>query len=293
MAEYYLSAFADESGKELDTQIAALQRNGIRFMEIRGVDNGKIELQADSTVREIRKKTDAAGIGFSALGSALGKSEIEKPFGPSLENLKRDCEICEMLGTKRIRMFSYFIPKEKNVRDYREEVLERLHRLCDYAASQGITLLHENEALIYGEKPEEVLDIRANEPRLGHIYDPSNYQMADADPGFCIENILPFTDYLHIKDCTKDHVIVPADYGDTRMGEAILRHSELKKGDSFLVLEPHLKAFMGYSEMDSHELKNKFHFENHTESFDCAVRSLKALLQKIGFTEGENGKWKK
>ena len=47
MAKYYLSAFADESGKELDNQIAALKRNRIRFIELRGLETGPIDAYYD------------------------------------------------------------------------------------------------------------------------------------------------------------------------------------------------------------------------------------------------------
>lgn len=293
MATYYFSAFADESGIELDTQIASLLRNRIRFLEIRGLESGPIDLQSDGTVREVKKKLDANGIGISALGSRLGKTPIEANFEHSLESLRRLCEICDMLGTDKIRMFSYFMPEDKNVRDYRDEVIDRLHRLCDYAEGQGIRLMHENEAKIFGEKTEEVLEIHRAEPRLGGIFDPSNYRRADVDQKKTIEEVMPYIDYLHIKDCKNDHTIVPAGYGDGMIAEAVEAHNAIYKGNSFLTMEPHLFKFQGYSEFDKSELKIEFAFANKTESFDFAVKSMKELLMKNGFCESEDMGWKK
>lgn len=293
MATYYFSAFADEASSNFDEQLAALRRNRIRFLEIRGVNKCNVESLADCTLKEIKKKMDEAGIQLSALGSKLGKTDITKPFAPSLENLKRACEVCHLLGTDRIRIFSYFIPEGEERAPYREEVLERLGKLCDYAETQGIHLFHENESRIYGQNPAEVLEIIKAEPRLGKIYDPSNFVMEDADIDFCRKEILPFTDYLHIKDCTKEHEIVPPGAGDGKIAETVADHSALHDGPSFLTMEPHLFKFNGYSDIDKHELKNKYHFENSNASFDYAVSEMKKILTELGFKEQENLGWKK
>ncbi len=293
MAKYYLSAFADEACKDLDGQIAALKRNRIRFIELRGLATGPIDLQSDATAKEVKAKLDANGIGISALGSRLGKTDITAPFAPSLEALRRLCELCHIVGAERIRMFSYFIPQGENPRIYRDEVLDRLQKLCDYAKSQNVRLMHENESRIYGEKMEEVLDIHENVSDLGGIFDPSNYRRADVDQALTIEKHMPYVDYLHIKDCTKEHVIVPAGYGDGMIGEAITYHDSLYKGDSFLTLEPHLQKFAGYGDIDKHELKTMFSFKDNEESFDFAVKSLKEVLEKNGFKESEDMAWSK
>ncbi len=293
MAKYYLSAFADESGKELDNQIAALKRNRIRFIELRGLETGPIDAQSDYTAKEVKKKLDDNGIGISALGSRLGKTDIKGFFSYSLESLRRLCELCHILGAERIRMFSYFIPEGENPRDYREEVMDRLQKLCDYAKTQGIRLMHENEAAIYGEKMEEVLDIHKTVPDLGGIFDPSNYRRADVDQALTVQKVMPYIDYLHIKDCMNDHTIVPAGYGDGLIGETICHHNELFQGDSFLTLEPHLFKFHGYSDIDKSELKVKFSFKDRNESFDFAVKSLKEVLEKNGFHESEDMAWTK
>ena len=294
MAQYYLSAFSDEAGIEFDTQIAALKRNRIRFMEIRGTEAGPIDSLSNATVKELRKKLDDAGIAISSVGSRLGKTPITANFNHSLESLKRLLEICDLLSARQIRMFSYFMPEgEENIGAYREEVMRRLNLLCDCAETAGVRLMHENEAAIYGEKTQEVLQNHHDVPRLGGIFDPSNYRKAKVDQAATVKSVMPYVDYLHIKDCTNDGVIVPAGYGDGLIAEAIEEHSRLFEGDSFLVLEPHLKKFQGYGDIDKSELKLRFAFKDQTESFDFAVKSLKEVLTKIGYRESEDLVWKK
>ena len=293
MARYYLSAFSDEADKDLAGQIDALHENGIFYSELRGFPEGHIDTLATGTVKRIHDAFRSEGIGVSALGSRLGKTEITEPFLPSLETLKRLVELCGILECPRIRMFSYFIPEGESPANYRGEVTERLAKLADYAAGQGVKLFHENEARIFGEQPENVLAIHEAVPALGGVYDPSNYRMADADLDFALEKVMPHVDYLHIKDCTADKAIVPAGTGDGRVREAILRHDALFSGESFLTLEPHLFIFVGYNEIDKHKLKHKLHFENKRESFACAAKALKGLLDELGFREGKDHVWTK
>ena len=191
-------------------------------------------------------------------------------------------------------MFSYYMPEgEEDLSPYRDEVMERLNRLCDLAEDEGIQLMHENEAKIYGEKTAQVLDIHKSVPRLGGIFDPSNYRRAHVDQAATVKQVMPYVDYLHIKDCTNEDVIVPAGYGDGLIAEAITEHSSLYEGDSFLTLEPHLKKFHGYGDIDKSELKVKFSFKDQSESFDFAVKSLKEVLTNIGYKESEDLAWKK
>ena len=42
MAEFVLSAFADEYSPVFDEQLEGLKKNGVKFMEIRGVDGKNI-----------------------------------------------------------------------------------------------------------------------------------------------------------------------------------------------------------------------------------------------------------
>ena len=67
MAEFILSAFADEAGAQLTDQLQALKEENISKIELRNVDGKSC---ADLTVQEadeIRKRLDGAGVTLSAL----------------------------------------------------------------------------------------------------------------------------------------------------------------------------------------------------------------------------------
>ena len=57
-----ITGFADEIAQELDTQIESLQKLGIRYVEMRGVDGNNLIYHSDEKVKEIKKKLDDAGI---------------------------------------------------------------------------------------------------------------------------------------------------------------------------------------------------------------------------------------
>lgn len=291
MANFMLSAFADEASGTIEGQIAALKRNGIRWIEPRNV-NGSLVEKTDAELATIGAVFKTAGIRVSSLGSPIGKYDIDKPFEDHLQTFRRALRACEILGTRRMRMFSFFVPQDR-LAECRNEVLRRLRVLLDEVKAAGVTLCHENESRIYGQNPAEVRDLLTSLPDLRGVFDPANYVMNDQDPIEGIEATLPSLEYLHIKDAlAAKKSIVPCGHGDGQIAEVLRRVDTARDGAVFLSVEPHLHIFDAYRQIDAHELKNEYSFATADEAFDYAVASLKETLQKIGYHE-EDGIWKK
>ena len=140
MTQFTLSAFADEASPEFDKQIAALHRNHIPLMEIRGVGGKGILDLTDEELDVVEKKLAAGNIGISAIGSPIGKIGIEDDFAPHFEKFKRAVEIAKKLHTTRIRMFSFYIPEGKNPEIYHDTVIERIQKMVDYGEANGVHL---------------------------------------------------------------------------------------------------------------------------------------------------------
>ena len=157
--KFYLSAFADEAGGGIQEQIAALKAHGMTHIEPRGLDYGNISLYTVEQAKELRKILDDNGIGVSAIGSHYGKIEITDDFAPHFEDFKNCVEVANILGTERIRMFSFFFTKGQSLTEYRDEVFERLDKMCTYSLANGIWCCHENEKDIYGDTAERCLEI--------------------------------------------------------------------------------------------------------------------------------------
>ena len=291
MAQFMISAFADEAAKDLDGQIAALKRNGLCLIEPRTVINNIVE-KTDEELAEIAAKLKEAGISLSSLGSPIGKYGIDEPFDAHLAVFERALAACKILGTNRMRIFSFFVPHER-LAECRDEVLRRLRVMLARAKEEGILLCHENEAKIYGQNVEEVSDLLAALPEMRGVFDAANFIMDAQDPIKGFEATAPSLEYMHVKDAKIDKTIVPVGMGDGRYDEVIKRLDTMTDRTIILTVEPHLKKFTGYSSIDSREMKHDIHFENSDESFDYAINSLKKMLTSLGYHEEEDHVWKK
>lgn len=292
MAQFLISAFADEASNDLDGQIAALKRNGLCCIEPRNIKGAVIQ-KSDEELMEIAETFRKNGISVPSLGSPIGKYNIDDDFEVHLGEFKRALRACEILGTKNMRIFSFFVPQER-LAECREEVFRRMNVLLDMAAEAGVTLCHENEANIYGQNPKEVHDLLTSLPQLRGIYDAANYIREGADPIEGMEVTLPSLKYLHIKDARiSDGSIVPCGMGDGHYGEVINRVNEMTEDVVYLTVEPHLYEFLAFKQIDSHQLKTGLSFENSDAAFDCAVTKLKEMLCDLGYKEGEDKIWRK
>ena len=293
MARFTFSAFADEAGDSLAEQLKALKDNGINYIEPRKINGKGILALTEDELYEIKAELDKNGIKVNSLGSPIGKYDIDAPLEEHLSDLKKAFTACKILGTDKIRMFSFFVPKER-LTECRDEVIRRLTVMADMAEAEGITLCHENDSKIYGEMPREVLDILTSVPKLGAIFDPANYRMNDADVIAGINATFTNLAYLHIKDAIYDsQTIVPAGEGEGRIAEIIDMVDAHTDSLVYLTLEPHLHIFGAYKDIDEHELKGKYKFSTNREAFDFAVNALEALLKKNGYVKDENAVWKK
>ena len=293
MAEFVLSAFADEAGSSLEEQIAALLENGISYIEPRNIGGKGILTIPEEELASIKAELDKNGIKVNSLGSPIGKYPIEKPLDEHLSDLEKALRACEILDTKNIRMFSFFIPKDKCAADYTDEVISRLNVMQKIAAERGIQLCHENEKGIFGQNPEQVNTIVDNVPGLKFIFDGANDRECNCDTIDGINTTLRNFGYMHIKDAIySPHMIVPAGEGEAKLDEVIEAVNGAVDGTVYLTLEPHLHIFDAFKDIDDTELKGKYVFKSNREAFDFAVASLKRLLTKLGYKE-TNGIWKK
>ena len=276
MAKFELFDFADEADKMIDGQIAAMKRNGLMGLEIRNVDGRNVKKLTAEEAKEYKKRLDDNGLAVWSVGSPLGKSEIADDFANVEELLKHLCELALTFGTDKIRMFSFHHATEA-----RDEVLSRLCRMVEIAKDYGVGLYHENEKGIYGDIASRVQDIIDSVPGLYHVYDPANFLQV----GECAADTLRLfhdrADYFHIKDVIAETgELVPAGHGDGNIHKLV---ADIKT-DKVLSVEPHLKIFDGYGQIDDTAMKHKFHFQSNVEAFDAAVNALKDVLVANGYT---------
>lgn len=278
--KYRLCAFADEADPMLSGQIAAMKRNGIEKLEIRGIDGENISNLSAEKVREVKERLAENGLSVWSIGSPTGKIKLTDDFGAHVESFKRMLDAANVLGAEAFRLFSFY-----EAHNDKEEVIERLGMLCDLAKGSGVMLCHENEKGIYGDTAERTKELLDALPQLGGIFDPANFIQCGVEILPAWELLKERTVYLHVKDACKNGVVVPAGYGDGHL-EAVVTDF-LKRGGEVLTLEPHLMEFHGLQALEQEGDRTvlgsvQFCFKDNNEAFDAATNALKKILNTCG-----------
>ena len=183
-----------------------------------------------------------------------------------------------------MRIFSFYMAEGKTREEIRPLVMKELARMLELAKAEGITLCHENEKGIYGESADCCLDIQnefGGEIKL--IFDPANFVM-DGHESYprAYEMLGDKIFYMHIKDATADKCICPAGCGIGGIREILSDLDKKRDGEIILTLEPHLKVFEGFNDLEAGEkTKMPNTYASSEESFAAAVNALKAVIADI------------
>jgi sugar phosphate isomerase/epimerase len=268
-----VAAFADEISPDVDEQIRVCMANGVTHFELRGVANRNV-LDFDRELRQtVKKKLAAVGMGVASIGSPIGKTRIDEPFAGAMERFKIAVDCAEFFDAPMIRLFSFYPPKDgEDMRPHRDEVLRRMSAFAEYVKDRPVTLVHENEKHIYGEKRAECLDLMqsVNSPKLRSAFDFANFVQAGEKPGDNWPALRPFVTHIHIKDARlSDGKVVPAGMGDGGIGP-ILADAYAHGYRGFVSLEPHLAAAGQFSGFSGPKL------------FGVAADALKAVCRENG-----------
>lgn len=289
MATFHLSAFADEASQSLSGQFDALKAHRYTHIEPRGIDSKNISVYTVDEAKQLKKELDANGLAISSIGSFYGKIEINEDFTEHFESFKNCVEVANILGTKRIRMFSFFFSKGQSYEQYRDEVFERLDKMATYTLENGVWCCHENEKEIYGDTAERCLEIyKAFDGKIKGVFDPSNFIQCGVEILPAYELLKDYIDYMHIKDCfAESGKVCPAGKGDANIPELLKRFAKNANGDHFLTLEPHLKVFDGLASLENeggtaYTLKDDFSYPTNRAAFDAAADALDDCLEKAG-----------
>ncbi len=277
-----LYGFADEASPIIDEQIDAMLRNGLSGIEIRNIDGtGIANVDADK-IREVRAKLDAAGLETWAIGSSIGKIDIETgDFEAHLETLKKMVEFAHILDAKNLRAFSFFIPKGKDPADYKNEVMDRMGKMLDVVRGSGVTFCHENEKGIYGDIAPRCLEILETFPEIEGVFDTANFIQSNQETAEAWNMLKHRIKYVHVKDARmSDGAVVPPGWGDGNYNIIIPEY--LANGGTVFTVEPHLYAFAGLAALERSDERSEIggiDFNNNNEAFDFACSELKKLLK--------------
>jgi sugar phosphate isomerase/epimerase len=250
---FVLSGFADEISPDPAEQLATLAAEDISYLEFRGAWSTNVADLSDAHLASFLAALDDAGVQVSAIGSPIGKIGIEDPFPPELDRMRRIAEVANLLRTNLVRVFSFFIPEGQPPERYRQQVIDQLGALTEIAIEHELVLAHENEKLIYGDRPERCADLLSSieSPAFRATFDAANFVQCGVRPHTeAYQLIRPYLVYVQIKDAlAATGEVVPAGAGDGEVRETLSALIE-EDFDGFLSLEPHLAIsgqFGGFS----------------------------------------------
>lgn len=273
-------AFADEASPAVSGQIAAMKRNGLQGLEIRGVDGENVSSISLEKARQVRRMLDDAGLQVWSVGSPIGKIDIEQgDFAAHLDQLRHTLEVARVLGARRLRMFSFYIPAGKDPALYRGQVMDQVGQMLRVGEGSGILFCHENEKGIYGDNAARCADLHRAFPAMRGVFDPANFVQCGQDTWAAWQDLHPYIDYLHIKDALADGSVVPAGRGQGNVKRILDAYRAA--GGQHLTVEPHLKVFDGLAGLERDGQTSQvgaYSYASSDDAFDAACTALKGLL---------------
>lgn len=246
---FKITCFADEISSDFQTQIEVVKKQGLKYVELRSawdINILDLNLMQLSTMKRI---LDENSIKVSCIGSPIGKVFIEDSFDEHLEKFIHGLELAHFFGCDYMRIFSFY--SRTDIKQKKDEVLNKLQLMVNLAKEEKVTLVHENETMIYGDTSIQCLELakEIEGDNFGLVLDPANYLIAGERPfDDSFMRLNQYIKYVHVKDySTKESKMVYVGQGD---GQFDLIFTELKNRELFLSLEPHLDVagqFRGFT----------------------------------------------
>ncbi|MCC5830724.1 MAG: TIM barrel protein [Phycisphaeraceae bacterium] len=281
-----LSAFADEAGQPIAEQIAALNADGIRYVDLRNVEQWNIVELPEAEARTIQSRLADAAIAVGMYGSPIGKIDIADDMKIDLGHLEHLAKMRDIFGCDKVRIFSYYnktkgLPAQR----WHEEGLKRLTQLRDLARKLGLVLYHENEGGIFGDHLAEN-QLIAEKVRDGEhfklIFDFDNYNRGGDDVWANWEALRDVTDCFHLKDSDTGGQHVPVGTGNGKVRE-ILTDAHKRGWTGPMSLEPHLRHSGAVAKTHVSGIENQSYKSlSPAECFSVAARAARKLLEEVG-----------
>lgn len=272
-----ISAFGDEAAVDFEEQLQLLQSLDISLIDIRAAWGVNCSQFTEDHVARIKRLCEQYGIAAACMGSPIGKSPIADPIAIECERLKRIGDSARQLGTRNIRLFSFYPEGEPDDTALQLSV-DRLGALTQIAAEADLQLLLENEKGVVGDVPARCLQIMQaiDSPHFRFIWDPANFVQcgAAAQVDQWWDALSPHIGYIHIKDARlADGSVTVAGGGDGQLPQLLARLRD-SGYVGVLSLEPHLL-----------EARHSSGFSG-AEGMTLAVGALRELMTAAGIDEG-------
>jgi sugar phosphate isomerase/epimerase len=197
---YTRGVITDEISQDLETVIAVMRKYRATGSEIRTIWNTRVDQLSDEQVTTLRRRLDDEGMSTPALATPFFKCDLGNPdeYAEHLEILRRSIGIAHRLGTRFIRVFTFW---RKAPLSGWDQILAAYQEPIDIAAKGDVLLCIENEPACYvGTGAELGVVIRAlSSPVVRGVWDPGN---TVAEPGYPdgYAHVRGLCPHVHLKD---------------------------------------------------------------------------------------------
>ncbi|MNI19336.1 Inosose dehydratase [compost metagenome] len=269
---YLLSGLGDEAGQSLGEQIRAHLDLGWEEIELRSLQGEFLSDWDYGVFLGVCRDLAAAGLRVTVIDSRIANwsRPITAPFEQDEEELKILADRMHTLGSRNVRVMSY--PNDGLPEDeWRDRVVERMHRLTELAAKNEIVLLHENCSGWGGESPENCLYLiqKINHPAFRLLFDTGNGIAYKYDAFQFLQQVWPYVEHVHIKDGMRernDTIYTLPGEGHSKVRECVKwlydhDYRGILAIEPHLHLIPHLQQSGGGSDMSASYITYGRHFE--------------------------------
>lgn len=251
-----LTGFADEAGRDLETQIRATKTLGWSAISCRMVDGVNLHELPEEKFNAVADRLDAEGIQVPEFGSLIANwgKKISSDFDITLAEIERAIPRMKRLNTQLIRVMSY--AQEPWGEDQQEqERFLRLREIVKRFDDAGLTAIHENCMNWGGFSAEHTLRLVEEIPGLKLVFDTGNplFQRDRSkgepspwqDPWEFWTKVRDHVVHIHIKDCIsptiegQEPVYTMPGEGDAKIPE-ILADAKSRGYDGWVAIEPHV-----------------------------------------------------
>ena len=286
-----LTGFADEAGRDLETQIRATKELGWSAISARMVDGVNLHELPQEKFDAVADRLDAEGIQVPEFGSLIANwgKKISSDFDITLAEIERAIPRMKRLDTQLIRVMSY-AQEPWGEDQHEQERFRRLREIVKRFSDAGLTAIHENCMNWGGFSAEHTLRLIDEVPGLKLVFDTGNplfqrdrskgepYPWQDAWEFWT--KVRAHVVHLHIKDCISpaidgvEPVYTMPGEGDAKI-PAILADARDRGYDGWIAIEPHVATV--FHVKDQSQVDWQQCFESYVEYGKRTEKLLQAI----------------
>lgn len=284
-----LTGFTDEASNDIDTQIALTKALGWEYLSARTVGDLNIHEISDEAFDRVEEKLQLAEIKVAEFGSLIGSwsKSIKSDWKVTENEIERAIKRMKRLDVKFIRIMSY-AQEPWGTDQLEEERFERLRKITQSFADEGLEALHENCMNWGGFSADHTLRLLEEVPGLRLVFDTGNplfqRDRSKTEP-YPWQDSLDFYHkikhaiaHVHVKDVVMDvkdenPIYTFAGEGNGHI-KTIMRDLQKSNYNGFIAIEPHMgKVFHEANKDDKVEQQYDIYFQ-FAQKFEALLASI-------------------